>query len=401
MHATLEYIGVALLLVFVVLVAQYSAANFLRDTAHVREEQLYTVAERVMDKVLLTPGDPPDWGGNFEEYNGSLNDFGLAQFGTRVPYDLDPDKVIRLANHTQLPNPLYVNSSWIGELLALEGYGFVLEMIPFLDHYIEVLDYYEIPGHSEDLPSKFRVELVNQFDVGIPGANVTGIYALVKVESGAGGGDAAEIAAVLVEHGSTNVRGECILDFSDELEDFFSEVPPGQARAYLGIAIIHTNWHGFVAVDAYSTAPEDAPATGYVVGEYIIVEKDVELIPRAALIVKDEVIQAIPEYESLLIVAAVELEGPENPAYRVINRGAFRYRVYKVEYVERLSSHIILIAQWRGQYIPIVISRVPRIEIRSGVGAYGAANVVRLTRLARLFTYPYVVRLVVWREVEG
>ncbi|RLE74968.1 MAG: hypothetical protein DRJ56_06490 [Thermoprotei archaeon] len=399
MHATLEYIGVTLLVAALIIAAQWCAASLLRDVAHARQEQLYTAAERVMDKVLLTPGDPPDWGSNFEDYNGTLRDFGLALYGTRVPYELDPDKVIRLANHTQLPNPLYLNSSYLAELLALEEYGFVLEMVPLLDHSIEVLDHYEVPGRGEDLPSRLSVELANHFDFRIPGANVTGIYALVEVEEGAHG-DAANITAVFVERNQTDTLGRCTLDFSEELEDFFEEVPPGRAKAYLGVVIIHTNWHGFVAVDACGTAPEEAPATGYVIGEYIVIEKDVELIPRAAVIVRDEVIQAIPEYESLLVVAAVELEGPGSPAWRVINSGAFRYRVYRVEYIERLSSHVILIAKWRGRYITIIIDRVPRVEVRSAE-AVGAANVVRLVRVARLFNYPYVVKLVIWRGAEG
>jgi len=407
MHATLEYIGVTLSLIVIIILAHYSIAVFLRDTAHVREEQLYTVAERLMDKILLTPGSPPDWGYNFTLYNGTLTDFGLAACGTRSPYKLDPDKVMRLANLTQLPNPVYVNGSYLAELLGLsENYGFVLEMTPLLEHKVTVLDYYETPGNKGDLPSVFRIELENYYGLRVPSANVTGIYTLIKVERGVGSEDTADIEEIFTETNITSIRGECILDFQDELEDFFSNTPPGQIRRYLAILLIHTNWYGFVAVDAFTPAPEEAPATGYVIGNYIILEKDVELLPRSAILVKDEVIQAVPEYQSLLTVVAVELEcngtsPPETtPACYVINSGSFQYKVYRVEYVEKLSSHIFVIAQWRGEYISIVINRIPRINIRYGV-YFEPVNSVILVREAHLFNYPYVVKLTLWRKVEG
>ena len=391
MHATLEYVGVALLVVALILVAQYSALVFTREVGHVMEEQLYTVAERILDKILLTPGEPPDWGWNL---TSALSDFGLAAYGTRVPYDLDPDKIMRLCNLTELANPLYLNSSRLAELLALEGYGFRLEMVPFLDHRVEALENRGAPT-GDVVPSSFRVAAVNQYGMGVPGANVTGIYVVVGVNETADG-PRAHVAGVLVEHENTDSRGECELDFSEELEDFFSDPPP--ADHFLGLLIVHTNWHGFVAVDAYSSAPEGAPAGGYVIGNYVVVSREVELVP-SAVVVRDEVVQAIPEYESLLLVAAVELEcegGGDDPACSAVPSS---YKVYRLEYVERLSSHVVLVAEWEGRYFPLVICRIPRVEVESSAAA--PANVVELVRLARLFNYPYVIRLVLWRESEG
>ncbi len=407
MHATLEYIGVTIAIIFIILIAQYSLAVFLRDTAHVREEQLYTVAERIMDKIVLTPGDPPDWGYNFTAYNGTLRDFGLAQYGTRTPYELDPDKIMRLANLTELPNPLFINGSYIADLLGLSGeYGFVLEMKPLLSHEITVLDYYPIPGRQDDVPAVFRIKLKNYYDLNVPSANITGIYTLIKVEPGVGNVDTADIEEIFTRTNTTNLRGECILDFMEDLEEFFRKIPPGQAKKYLAILLIHTNWYGFVAVDAFTSITGDAPATGYVVGDYIILERDVEVLPRSAILVKDEVIQAVPEYRSLLTVVAISLEcngtspPATTPACYVINSGNFQYKVYKVEYVEKLSSHIFVIAQWRGEYIAIVIDRIPKINIRYGT-YYEPVNSVVLIREGHLFNYPYIVKLTIWRFTEG
>ena len=407
MHATLEYIGVTIAIIFIILIAQYSLAVFLRDTAHVREEQLYTIAERIMDKIVLTPGDPPDWGHNFTAYNGTLRDFGLAQYGTRTPYELDPDKIMRLANLTDLPNPLFINGSYIAELLGLsDKYGFVLEMRPLLSHEVTVLDYYPVPGKQDDIPAVFQIKLKNYYGLNVPSANVTGIYTLIKVEPGIGNVDTADIEEIFTQTNITNLRGECILDFTEDLEDFFKRTPPGQAKKYLAILLIHTNWYGFVAVDAFTSVSGNAPATGYVVGDYIILEKDIEVLPRSAILVKDEVIQAVPEYRSLLTVVAVNLEcngtSPPSttPACYVINSGRFQYKVYRVEYVEKLSSHIFVIAQWRGEYIAIVIDRIPKINIRYGT-YYEPVNSVVLIREGHLFNYPYVVKLTIWRVTEG
>ena len=410
MHATLEYIGVTLSLIVMILVAQYSLAVFLRDTSHVREEQLYTIAERVMDKIVLTTGYPPDWGYNFTAYNATLQDFGLAMHGTHTPYLLDPDKVMRLANFTILPNPIYLNSSYIAKLLGLEDdYGFVLEMVPLLNQKIEVLRYYVVgAGHSTiKLPAKFKVILKNYYNMTVPSANVTGIFTLISVESGPGGSVFMDIEEIFTKSNITNIKGECTLDFYDELLDFYSGVPPGLAnKRYLAILLIHVNWYGFVSVNAYTETVEEAPATGYVFGNYIILEKDVSVIPRAAVLVKDEVIQAVPEYRSLFALTAIELvcngtTPPENkPPCYIINSGRFTYRVYRVEYVEKLASHIFVIAQWRGQIISIVIDRMPQIKIKYG-HYVEPANAVTLIRDTRIFNYPYIIKLTLWRTVEG
>ena len=78
MHAILEYIGVTLIIVIILFSTMYAINASTTRLSHIKEEQLYTVAERLMDKIILTPGYPYDWGYNFSLYNGSLTDFGLA-----------------------------------------------------------------------------------------------------------------------------------------------------------------------------------------------------------------------------------------------------------------------------------------------------------------------------------
>ncbi len=396
MHVTLEYLAIGVMLVLFISVAFNVVNDVVKQLEHVREEQLYTVAERIMDKILLTPGYPLDWG---RDFTNEITDFGLALYGARSPYELDPDKVMRLANLTTLPNPLLVNSTEIAELLGIKDeYGFCLEMHPLLSHEVEVLDHYPTPGAiTPDLPSRINVSLFNWYGVRVPGANVTGIYVLTRVWPGSEEID----YEVLVESCVTNARGFCILDYEDELKDYFSTTPPGHAHWYSAFIILHTNWYGFVAVDGYTEPPEPgAPVTGYIIGDYIFINRTVEGL-EGAIITRDEVLQALPEYAGLLQITSIEwLNETETPLGAVIPSSE-DYAVGRIEYIEKLSSHVFVFGKWRGSPIVVVIDRLPHIDIAYSTHEARPANMVTLTRIAHLYNYPYIVKVSIWRLVEG
>ncbi|MEM3964910.1 MAG: hypothetical protein QW584_04215, partial [Thermofilaceae archaeon] len=62
MHVALEYLAIGILLVAVILAAGQMIEAPARTVETVRAEQLLTAAERLMDKILLTPGYPENWG---------------------------------------------------------------------------------------------------------------------------------------------------------------------------------------------------------------------------------------------------------------------------------------------------------------------------------------------------
>jgi hypothetical protein len=72
-----------------------------------------------------------------------------------------------------------------------------------------------------------------------------------------------------------------------------------------------------------------------------------------------------------------------------------------IQYVEPLSSHIFIFAQFRGKPVAIVISRLPNIDIAYGGKTALPANSVTLRRVCTIYSYPYVVELTIWRRVEG
>ena len=177
------------------------------------------------------------------------------------------------------------------------------------------------------------------------------------------------------------------------------------------------NWEGFVAVTGYSPVQGGAPVTGYIIGDYVFLEKDVNVTEQplilgrvsGAVIVKDEVVQVVPQYSLLLEPTEVVWcrNQPDDPAWchevagRVLPSRRGAYLIGKVVYLERLSSHVIVFAKWRGNWTAIVISRIPVVELFYGPAGASPANSVTLTRVTQIYNYPYVVQLTVWRWAEG
>lgn len=399
MHVILEYLAVGILLVVVILAAGQMVEAPSRTVETVKAEQLFTVAERLMDKILLTPGYPEEWGSDLllEE---DVTDFGLALAGATTPYIVDPDKVMRLANLTLLPNPVPISAEKIAELLGIKGeYGFRLEMKPMIIARVETI------GSIDDIASKFRVQVVNWNGVGLPNARVTGLYIVALIKGGAGHFDVEDLKKSNLTC-TTDALGVCNLDFSN----FIQNLRYGQGLSPSTFLILHMDWEGFVSITGYSPAPSGSPVSGYIIGNYIYLERMDNV--TGALIVKDEVVQVVPQYALLLDETEVEWcrAQPNDPMWchevagRVLpsrrNQGV-NYLIGKVIYLERLSSHVIVFGKWKGNAVAVVICRIPEIDISYGSENVQPANVVTLTRIAQIYNYPYVVRLTLWRRVEG
>ncbi len=397
MHAILEYLAIGILIILFLTVSFAIISEVMGRLETVKEEQLYNVAERVMDKILLTPGDPPDWGTNF---SNQLTDFGLALNGTRTPYVIDPDKVMRLANLTTLPNPLLVNSSEIADLLGIKNeYGFRLEIVPLLYVNVTPLEFYPVSGPATHVPSKIRVKVHNWYNFGVPGANVTAMLVLAKVTSLPGGSEKISYT-VLVKSNITGALGTCMFDFNREINSTLSS---GSTGLLYHFYILHVDWNGFVAIKGYSTPPQEgAPLTGYIIGDYVILNRSVITGNLSgAIITRDEVVEALPEYRSLLTVTNITWY-PGAPPFNFTSSFSWTdYRVGKIHYVERLSSHVFVLGEWNGSLVVVVISRIPNIDISYGKKGATPPNSVTLTRIAQIYNYPYLVRLTLWRKVEG
>ncbi|MEM1508301.1 MAG: hypothetical protein QXY49_06070 [Thermofilaceae archaeon] len=422
MEVTLEYLAVGLLIIVLILVANQMIGASVGALEPVREEQLYTVAERVMDKILLTPGYPSDWGTNIMVTSDTLQDFGIALQGTRSPYVVDPDKVMRLANLSTLPNPLLMNRSRFAELLGLSReYGFRFVMKPMIGIQITSTGvcYPVKPGVC--YPAVFNVRVYNYYDIGLPNANVTGIYVIVKVVPGNNPNEGdLEVKNISSISTLTDALGMCTLNFYNYLEDYFTrEGDNRNVKWYYSFLVVYAEWQGFASVAGYATTTQgDAPVEGYIIGNYIFVHRDIDIVEvrgqgkknAGAVHTKESLIQVLPLYESLLNVTKLEWCRDSlgnfrndvplcNTAGSVLPSAKQWYLIGYLDYVEQLSSHVFIFAKYRGDPVAIVINRIPNIDI--GAGGSAPANSVTVRRLAQIFNYPYIVELTIWRKVEG
>lgn len=412
MHVILEYLAIGVLIILFITISLNMIEDVTGRLVTVKEEQLYNVAERLMDKILLTPGFPEDWGTNIMISSDDLRDFGLALNGTRTPYIIDPDKVMRLANLSILPNPLLLNYSRIADLLGIsDDYGFRLEMKPMITHVVQPLEWYTPPGNRTSFPTKFKIRVLNWYKIGLPNANVTGIYVIVKIKPGAGNNpNKIEEKKIFAKSNLTDALGETIIDFTDVVPSYLENQP--RTNWFLYFLLIHTGWHGFVAVHGYSmTSETDAPVQGYIIGDAIFLSRELNgsgFNPNSgAIIVKDEIVQAVPQYNELLNITSIiwcrsqpnDPEWCQEVASKVLPSNEDRYLVGRIQYIEKLSSHVFVFAQWRGNPICVVINRIPEIDI--GERSAQPANSVTVTRIAHIYNYPYIVRLTIWRKVEG
>jgi hypothetical protein len=129
-----EYLFTAIIIVIILLSSSTMIVTFSNPFVNISEkEQLKFAAQKLMTQIMLSPGDPPEWGSNADISAENLKSFGLAKYGetTREAYVLDPDKVLRLTLPKE--DQLYISPSRVVQLLNLGyDYGFAIEFYPVL-----------------------------------------------------------------------------------------------------------------------------------------------------------------------------------------------------------------------------------------------------------------------------
>ncbi|MEM3692602.1 MAG: hypothetical protein QXI39_01070 [Candidatus Bathyarchaeia archaeon] len=134
-----EYIITALIIVSIFVASTIMAISSVTPLRTVFErERLKMASEKLLTQILLSCGDPADWGSNPSVRADDLRSFGLGALleTTREAYRLDVDKVGRISDPT---HPFYVSPQRVLELLNLKNewgqpdYGFSLEILPALN----------------------------------------------------------------------------------------------------------------------------------------------------------------------------------------------------------------------------------------------------------------------------
>ncbi|RLE84521.1 MAG: hypothetical protein DRJ67_10410, partial [Thermoprotei archaeon] len=366
MYAALEYVAIGLVAVVLVLSTLSSMHTLVQGVKLMESEQLYTVAERVLNKVLLTPGRPINWGTDLTITEDNMTDFGLALAGSHEPYVLDPDKLMRLVNYSWFGNPAFLDPRHVASLLKLEGYGFMLEFAPLFTLRATPLAVDPDTGVAVQLD----VTAINYEGEPLANVNVTGLLLVLYSEGGCGSSTSVDVNhALLRDNEVTGIDGSCTLDFTSE----FGALKPsllGDANKVTYALLLYGEWHGYRTTSHY--APDQGALNVYLIGPYVIAEYAADAPPHGAVILESEALEAIPDYSKLVKVRRVVVEcvGDEpsdwTPACRVVNKGAKFYQLYRLEHVERLASHAILVGCRLGRLFAYVASKYPIEPVRYG-----------------------------------
>jgi len=183
--------------------------------AALEQESDYTTADKVLDILLLSPGDPPDWGDNVSEDPVSL---GLADQNSLRSQVLDPRKVARLHGNSSG----YISPTKARTLLGLRRtYHFSLTMRPVLN--------VEVSGNGT-----FVFTVRNSKGLLAPNVNITAYYV---PESLVPGDDYPSSTNI------TRIDGTCALTFQFEA-DHVLVIRAEQLG--VGVTVTHPSGYSFM-----------------------------------------------------------------------------------------------------------------------------------------------------------
>ncbi len=193
MNAIYEYV-LAGFMMFVMLVALHSnLQTLISDTTALAIQEDYNMAESLIDMVLLSPGNPPNWSSTDPVL------FGLAAQETIDTYVLDSKKVIRLDENYN--GSLYISPGELRSLLGLtSGINIIIRITPIFPINIKP------QGNG-----KYGITVTNHRGVPLANVNVTGYYV---PESLGSSGERFQEQAI------TGIDGSCTLDFGQERTDY-------------------------------------------------------------------------------------------------------------------------------------------------------------------------------------
>jgi len=426
MHITLDNVFAFLILVLIlVTIMGYIIPSAYVSFTVVKEHQLEEVAQSVMDKMLLSPGVPENWGDiRIVESEAGLKAFGLQKANGSL-YELDVDKILRIASvnastTVTLPSTVRVSPDTIARLLGLGNeYGFSIRIMPALNISFEVLSSYCIKstGHGCDfsVPGRIRVTVKTPEGRPVLGANVTGLYILTTIEDNPGNPgnpeDAVANFTFFFERSVTDWRGEAELEFENPLEGVKNE--NRMLRRTCTSLIVYADYYGIRAVNSqifenYSNFEDFLNST--IINNYLILEFDsAPDIPNGARKLKHGGVRA-PEVGLANPPYYVYLSGisdiTETPSGWIINHGNFRIRVYNLSSV--VDDDVVLVmlpvsvpTQGGRRWVLVNFFREPSNVICQKGAASGNIKTSVLKRMVRVGSFHYIVEVRVWRWGEG
>jgi len=386
-------------LVLVVVVA--TLLSFLYPAAYgplslTREHQLEDIAKAALDKILLTPGYPTNWGSDIFFSPSSMTSFGLAREGSGFPFDLDLDKVMRLANSSEFPFPdtLAIDPLRVATLLGLrseERYGFMITITPALNISAEQLSTFAL-DRGKEVPSNFDVQVLNYARRPAAAAKVT-VLSVLSVVSAGKGGDLSWVNST-TSTAFTDWRGRCLVNNTQWLTQIKSGLRPGDLKKAHVSIMIFAEYHGITSATVFDFGEM---VYGSALASYLFIQFEEEGQPSGAVHVLNMTEMIVPPYYVLTGYLINETNGQSG---LVVNAGGKSYRVYRVSSPPTDEVAVAyIIAKTTGDYFSIAFMRPPGY-ICYRTGAPSAMKTAVLDRVVKIGALHFVFELKVWREAE-
>jgi hypothetical protein len=186
MNAIYEYIFAGFIMFVMLVSLQTNLQTLMSDTTALTMQEEYNMSEGLIDMILLSPGNPPNWSST----NPVL--FGLAAQETTDTYILDSKKVIRLDENYN--DSLYLSP---GELKSLLGLTSDINLI------IRISPIFPIDIQPQE-KGKFKIIVTNHKGVNLANVNITGYYVPESLGN----------SIRFQEQNITDIDGSCTLNFN-------------------------------------------------------------------------------------------------------------------------------------------------------------------------------------------
>jgi hypothetical protein len=294
-----------------------------------------------------------------------------------------------------LPSTIRINYSRIAGLLGLGNeYGFSIRIRPALNVSITGSETHVFKGQ----------EVVTAVDVVVKtpegrvaiGANVTGLYIFMNVVN-KGGGDISYVNYTYVTS-ITKWDGRARIDFWEYLQDLKSKLT-GEFKKAIPAIVVYAEYYGIRAVNSTVLGEESDSLKGMAVGNYLIMDYDIDDILGAAH-VQDMAGLATPPYYVYLCSLLNDTNGESGS---VVNPGAKNHRVYKIsgEVDDDVAFMVVPVKQrgWPHAQM-VVLFRPPFDAVFQRGWASGNIKTSVLKRMVKMGSFHYIVEVRVWRWGE-
>lgn len=399
MDATYEYIAAITIFSLMIGFSLISVSSLSSTQLKIMYgEQLRPVAEKLLDKILLTPGYPENWGTNIYVNDSSLKDIGLS-LGSGEMFEIDADKLQRLVGNA-VENPLYISPPTLGNLTGIYSrnygwkYGFNLKVISAL-----VIE--NITSVSIDSGGLYKFRVKTYKGEPAPNAKVNAFFFRIGVYKD-GKQYTFDTNSSVLEN-ITNWRGEVEFNFVGRAPT----LPPAKGSQEFTSAclIVTAKYYGLQSQNIWY-GKGALLLSLEIYGQYLAANfTDVPDFPSFARHITHARNYTVIGFTTSLTPVFYSFEEVTNSEEgNVINRGGKSYRVYKItEHVPNDLMFVGLVVRHGNNYYFVFASR-PRVPIAlnysSGNVPYAGIKTETVERLVRIGLNSYYVELTLWRTAE-